>query len=277
MFYNLLTISPIFNKKSELIYYVGIQYDITDIKKNEEKIYHLSKMASLSELISNISHHWRQPLSVISTAISSLDFKSQFETINPQDINDTYKSIIKNVQHLANIIDYFSNYQENISQNKEECNIKETINNSISLISSLINTNNIILDTKCHDNIYIKIDCNALIDIFIAFFNNSLDAFKVNKIEKKHIYINIKKIQDSIVITYTDNGGGISKENINKVFEPYFSTKHKSKDKGLSLNRIYKYVTEKLNGSIDVSSDNITINNQIYKSTTFKITINSYL
>jgi signal transduction histidine kinase len=116
------------------------------------------------------------------------------------------------------------------------------------------------------DNLSIHGYANELKQCFINIFNNSKDALKDIDDDTKLFFITTQQESDSSVkIIFKDNGKGISKENLNKVFEPYFTTKHKSQGTGLGLHMTYNMITRGMQGTITIANVEYEYNGNIYK------------
>lgn len=112
-----------------------------------------------------------------------------------------------------------------------------------------------------------------LIQVVINILNNSRDAFEKNGLEKRLIFIQTTLIDDNKIITISDNAGGIEEPNLNKIFEPYYSTKHKSTGIGLSLYMSYQIISKSFNGNITVENSELKYLNDRYIGAKFKIVI----
>jgi len=224
-----------------------------EIAKNEEKqrvMFWQSRHASLGQMIANIAHQWRQPLTELTLALFNIKKAAQNEKAD--DVSKFYdesKNIIKN---MSETIDDFTNF---FSPDKEKYyfNVSDSIAESIVLLESVINDEMITIKTKFEDMKVLGIT-NELTQVMINLINNSKDAFIQNSILLREISVTTKKEGGFAVIEVQDNAGGISKENIEKIFEPYFTTKHKSRGTGLGLFMSKMICEQGLNGTLDVKS-----------------------
>ena len=232
--------------------------DISTLKILEEQ----SKLASMGEMIGNIAHQWRQPLSVITTSISGLKLKSDLLSVDKEDINECEKNIIKQAQYLSQTID---NFRDFIKGDKDygEISLKEILENAISLVHSSLHNNfiNLIIDMK--DDLKIFGNKSELSEAFINILNNSKDALKSNIKDEldRLIFISTKLLdENSIEVKILDSGKGIKEELFNKIFEPYFSTKHQSQGTGLGLLMADKIIRGRHGGKILVSNEEFEYN-----------------
>ncbi|MDT8339713.1 MAG: PAS domain-containing sensor histidine kinase [Sulfurimonas sp.] len=235
-----------------------------EIAKNEERqrvMFWQSRHASLGQMLANIAHQWRQPLTELSLAMFNI--KKALQNGSEDDATKFYaesKHIIKN---MSETIDDFTNF---FSPDKEKYyfNISESIQESIVLLENMINDEMIIIKTDFEDIDVLGIT-NELTQVIINLINNSKDAFIHNSILLREIAITTKKENSFAVIEVQDNAGGIAKENLEKIFEPYFTTKHKSRGTGLGLFMSRMICEQGLGGTLDVKSKK--------NSTTFSIKI----
>ena len=242
--------------------------DITKNKLFEEQ----SKLAAMGEMIGNIAHQWRQPLSVITTISSNIKLRSEYEQLEDYDIESDMNIIMQQAQYLSKTIDDFRNFIKN-TKDAQKLSLKETIEKTLSILHSAMVNNSINVISDLKDDKNIDGYENELIQSFINIINNSKDALKEHvKNDEKLIFINTIKEDSSLIITIKDNGGGIPDNIIHRIFEPYFTTKNKNVGTGIGLSMTYKMITERHNASIDVYNEEYTYNNKNYKGACFKIT-----
>ena len=262
-------------EKTKELRYLNENLQITIDKKTKELLEkeailnQQAKMASMGEMIENIAHQWRQPLSVISTISSSLKIKKEMNILDDKEFYEALQSINRTSQHLSNTIDDFRNF---FSPNKEmnKFYVSQLIKKSKDLIKSRFDKFNIKVIENI-DDIEILSYQNELFQVILNLFSNSIDVLSSNEIEDKIIHIKIYQDENNLCIEFLDNGGGIKDEFINRVFEPYFTTKHKSQGTGIGLYMSLQIVTKHLNGEISVKNDTFIENNIAYFGAKFTI------
>ena len=259
------------NLKSRNLRLVSI-IDITKSKEKDKLLMEQSKLASMGEMIGNIAHQWRQPLHVISTTTSSVKIQKELNILDDEFFFKSCNMINKNVMFLSNTINDFRNYIKD-TRVKQEFNVKNMITSFLSLCDSITTKNEITIIEDIPSNLLINGYKNELIQSLLNIFHNSVDAFTLNNIENKYIFISIKQDYDNIIITMKDNANGISEDIINKIFEPYFTTKHQAQGTGLGLNITHKLVVEGMNGDIQVKNEVFTYNGEKFKGAKFTITL----
>jgi len=231
-----------------------------------------SKMASLGEMIGNIAHQWRQPLSVISTASSGLKMKQEYGILEEHEMYSVLDSINENTQYLSKTIDDFRNFIIG-KREKKQFNLSEQIDSFLSLMMGSIKTHEINIVRKEQTDIKINGYPNELTQCLMNIVNNSKDAFEEKGIKEKYIFIKTYIKNSSIFIEIKDNAEGIDEDIILKIFEPYFTTKHKSRGTGLGLSMTYRLITEGMKGNIKVRNTTFNYKKKTYKGAEFIITL----
>ncbi|MGJ0300272.1 PAS domain-containing sensor histidine kinase [Aliarcobacter cryaerophilus] len=241
--------------------------DVSSLKVLQEQ----SKLASLGEMIGNIAHQWRQPLSLISTVASSLRVKSEYDMLKKEDIYEASKSIVMQTEYLSNTID---NFRDFIKGDKSYTNIsiKDVLHNSLTLVAASLNNNFINLIIELNDDLTIFGNKNELTEAFLNIISNSKDILKTIEEKDRFIFIKSKKVDENrLELKFLDSGGGIDEALISRVFEPYFTTKHKSQGTGLGLPIVDKIVRERHNASIEIYNEDFIYNEKKYRGFSFKI------
>jgi len=239
-----------FISESEKVRFVSI-LDLSDIKQKEQLLSHSSKMAQMGEMIGNIAHQWRQPLSVITTAATGIKIKKEFGLLDDKELFEFVDSIVTNSGHLSDTIDTFRDFIKEKVELKEVV-VQDRIDNALGIISTRISSkhikliNNIDYENKLHAMI-VK---GELSQVIINIFNNSIDALEDLDITEKWIKIDLEKKENRAVITIEDNGGGIPSDILPKIFEPYFTTKHQSQGTGIGLYMSYDIITNHMKGKL---------------------------
>ena len=226
-----------------------------EIAKNEEKrqvMFWQSRLASKGEMLANIAHQWRQPLTELNLTIFSIK-KAALQDDN-EGVVKLYgesKSIIKN---MSKTIEDFTNFFRP-DKAKEYFNVSDSVNEAIRLMDNLVTTEIISIKTNFKEMMVLGIP-NELTQVIINLIKNSRDAYVQNSILIREIVITLESENEYAVVYFEDNAGGIKEKSIYKVFEPYYTTKHTSQGTGLGL-FMSKMICEKgFNGSLDVKSKN---------------------
>ena len=229
-----------------------------------------AKMASMGEMIGNIAHQWRQPLSVISTASSGVKISREMNTLTDENLNQSLDMITKSANHLSQTIDDFRDF---FKPKKEKIDflLSEIIEKTMNLISAQFINQEISL-IKNIENIKMNGFESELIQVVINILNNAKDAL-TNCENDKYIFIDIYKKENQVIIKIKDNAGGIKEKIIEKIFDPYFTTKHKSQGTGVGLYMSNEIINKHMEGKIEVKNENFSYINKNYKGACFTITL----
>jgi signal transduction histidine kinase len=248
--------------------------DLTELKEKEKEIQEQKKMVSLGEMIGNIAHQWRQPLSIISTASTGMLLQKEYDLLSEEEFKNNCNIINDNAQYLSKTIEDFANFIKD-ERTKKVFNLKDQIDCFLHLVEGSIKNNDIQIIQNIQDNILIYGYENELTQCFINLFNNSKEAIEENTTNKesKLIFISTSTKNNNIIIKIKDNAGGIAQNILPRIFEPYFTTKHKSRGKGLGLHMTYNFILDGMKGTIEVANVNYEYDSKSHVGTEFSITL----
>ncbi|MGA1933136.1 ABC transporter substrate-binding protein [Arcobacter sp. YIC-464] len=249
-----------------------IVLEVENSKKIEEKLFQSEKLASMGEMIGNIAHQWRQPLSVISTSATGIQVQKEHNILSDEELNEYCNAINRNAQYLSKTIDDFKNFIKG-DREQVEFNLSDTITSFLHLADGNIKKHNIEIILDIQNTININGYPNELIQCFLNIFNNANDALKEKNIEKRYIFITTSKMEDHVIIKLKDNAGGIPEDIIDRIFEPYFTTKHKSQGIGLGLHMTYNLIVDGMTGTIEANNVSYKYNEMVYTGAEFTITL----
>jgi PAS domain S-box-containing protein len=240
-----------------------------EFNKKQKLFYQQAKMASMGEMLENIAHQWRQPLSTITTAASGAKIKKEFGDLDDEFFYDSVDLIVRAATYLSQTIDDFRDFFKQ-SKNKERFTLSTLLNTSIKL-ANIKNTD--IEIVTLYEDYEILGYKNELIQVLLNFLSNAKDALNTARNTNKLIKIEIKKVDKNIIFSILDNAGGINESDIEKVFEPYFTTKHKSQGTGIGLYMSEQIITKHFDGEISVQNINFFHKEKEYFGANFKIKI----
>jgi two-component system sensor histidine kinase/response regulator len=242
------------------------------IVRHEKKIIEYNKNMAISELIQNIAHQWRQPLSVISTASSAIVFQKELNMLEDSELFEFCNKITNSTQYLSKIIDNISNILEDTNESTQ-IDINNIFNRNYVLFFGDFIDNKIDVDIDIEKNILLKGNRNKFIEILLAIITNSKDLLNETQLNEKLIFIKVIRKIDECTIGIFDNAGGIPVEVVDRIFEPYFTTKHKAQGKGLGLYLVEKTIKELFKGTINVSNIEFMHNHKKERGAYFEISI----
>ncbi|WP_428026753.1 ATP-binding protein [Arcobacter sp.] len=247
----------------------------SQMEKNHEQdilIKHQSRMAIIGEMLNNIAHQWRQPLNAITVQMSGLKLRKELDILEENEIENTSDSVMKYANYLSNTIDDFRDYIKDYNTKKEYFNIETSLTKAIDITSASLKNNYITVNIKHYkDELLVNGVINELTQVFINILNNSKDILNEKNIEERIIEVSFYKENDKITITLQDNAGGVNENILDKIFDPYFTTKHKSQGTGIGLYMSAKIIHEHFSGEILVKNEDIEFKNKTYKGAKFFI------
>jgi signal transduction histidine kinase len=226
--------------------------DLSEFKKNEKILLEQSKLAAMGEMVSIIAHQWRQPLCSIGSIITILKLKYNLKKIDLNTYDEKLTQINNYIQYMSNTIDHFSDFLTKDSK-KDLVKLESVVNDTYTLIKNNFDSIGIKVIINSSNSLRnISLYKNDLIQVVLNILNNAKDALISNNTSSPQITINFSQIDSFQIIEIEDNSGGINLDIIDKIFNPYFSTKEKKNGTGLGL-YICKMIVEKhLNGQISV-------------------------
>ena len=267
-------ISFYISKKLERRFYKYKRQVYEHMKKNREKdtmIAQQTKMAAMGEMIENIAHQWRQPLSTISTISSGIKLQYEYSEVQKEEAIKSMDTILTTTQYLSQTIDDFRDY----FNSKKEANyfsLKDILGKVCALIEPQLYSKNIQI-IKDIDELTIFGLENEFLQVIINILNNSKDEFERKEFENKFIFINTEVTEDKIIIKIKDSAGGIDENIINNIFESYFTTKQETKGTGIGLYMSKEIIEKHMKGTLSVSNEEYIYLQKNYKGATFLITL----
>jgi two-component system, NtrC family, C4-dicarboxylate transport sensor histidine kinase DctB len=234
--------------------FMRVEYGIEEGKQKDKKILEQGKLARIGSMISMIAHQWRQPLSELSGILMELETATRFKKADENHVLTAIAKSDKMIQFMSDTIDDFRNFYKP-DKIKEEFLVSASCKNAINIIDATLK------------NFAIKLNVNIVKDkkiygyptefsqVILNILSNAKDILVEKKIKNPRIDINIDAKGVLSIITIKDNAGGISKENLELIFDPYFSTKDPSKGTGLGL-YISKLIVERnMGGELSIYND----------------------
>jgi len=239
--------------RDNLTFRISTLIDITEIKEQENRLFQQSKLAQMGEMVSMIAHQWRQPLNALSAAAIKLELKNQLNKLEKEDIATTSKFIQQMAQKLSQTINDFLNFTKPNSH-VEELNLDTLFEDILNIIKAQLDTHNIEIEIKNDTNLKIVSKKQELMHILMNLITNARDALDEKDIENKKITIEVSQDNDAILIDVKDNAGGVPEELLNRIFEPYFTTKLDKDGTGLGLYMSKELASKHLDGDLSVKN-----------------------
>jgi len=222
-----------------------------DNEKNKLKIIEQSKYAVLGEMIGNIAHQWRQPLSAISTISSGTIIQNELGIGDLDSNKDSFEKILKHVKFLSQTIDDFRNYMRTCDDKKDNFDINSSIASILNIIELAYKDNKITLIKELSKEPLIAYGVQSeLSQVLLNIFNNSKDILIEKQTTQKIVKIETYKKDSKNIIKIYDSGDGIPSDIKDKVFDPYFTTKDDDNGTGIGLYMSKNIINNKFNGKL---------------------------
>ncbi len=255
------------NKLQEANHYLEqrIQLEMDENEKKNAIIFHQSKLISMGEMVGNIAHQWRQPLSTISTIASGLSINLEMNNLDEKDAVKQLRHVVDTTQHLSRTIDDFRNFYK-VDKMESHFKIEKTIKKCLSILDASISTNHITVVLNCNEYLELFGLENEFMQAILNIISNAKDALveSVDRNKERFIFIDLNLEQDFIVLRIKDNANGIDEDIMLKIFEQNFTTKEESGGTGIGLFMTEQIVHKHMNASIAVYNSEYE-----YKDTTY--------
>ena len=240
-----------------------------EVEKNRQKdkiMFQQNKMASMGEMLNNIAHQWRQPLMELSSLFIPIQTRLDFDLqLDQKELKEAINKMNSITKYMSNTIDDFKDF---FATNKEQESFKvsEQINSSLSIMSSSLQSNEIMLDIIIKKNPTINGYKNEYTQVLINLLNNAKDILLHRKIENPKITISVDETKEFVIISVEDNAGGIKVKPIEDIFKPFF-TYEKLNGTGIGLFMSKLIIENNMNGILSVENKK---NGASFKIKTYK-------
>ncbi len=223
----------------------------TESRDKDKMLFHQNKQVAMGEMIENIAHQWRQPLTQINSSVLVIDDILHQHNSMSNELDEKLIEIESLTEYLSQTIDDFRGFFDK-SKVKKTFLLDEIVEKSTSLVSGALKKNNIQLEIQGDKNLLIDSFESELLQVLVVILNNAKDVLIQKTIKDSQININLKKVNQHFTITICDNAGGVPEKIIGKIFEPYFTTKHQSQGTGLGLYISKIIIEDSLQGNLKV-------------------------
>jgi signal transduction histidine kinase len=246
-----------------------------EIKKNilkDKMMVQQNKMAMMGEMIGNIAHQFRQPLSAINATTSVTKFELEMDTIQKDELKTKLDNIENYVHHLSDTIEDFRNFFKE-DKEKTTFNLSQSIEKDLFIIESTFLAHTIEIIKEYDESIEVTQFRNELTQCLLNILNNAKDALEESEIQEKLVFIETKKDNNKTKIIIKDNAGGIPDSVLPHIFEDKFTTKDDTHGTGIGLFMTKQMIENHMDGKIYVKNTKFIYNNEYYKGAEFTIVL----
>ena len=253
-----------------------IQKEVKKSRDKDQIMFQQARLAAMGEMIGNIAHQWRQPLNALTILIQSFATKQMMGTLSDEFVESQVEKGLAIANSMSQTLDDFRNFFKP-NRKKELFSIKNAVMHAYNFFKPIGDKEGIEVNIECVKDIQIMGYQNAFTQVLLNLFNNAKDNFVERKIVDRRISIKIERKTTPMPIAFiifTDTGGGIDERIIDRIFEPYFTTKHQSAGTGIGLYMTKQIIEMQMEGKIIVK--NVTKrfdNNNLYRGAQFIIAI----
>lgn len=249
----------------------------TEVEKNvhkEKQLIAQNRTAAMGEMMGAIIHQWKQPLNSISIANSSVSMHILMDDFDKELLSKQVENITSQIEYMNQTMNDFRNFFKN--QPRVCFELARSIEDVHKLIGKVYEIQKINIEKDLEEGLMVDGYSNELNQVIINIFNNARDAIKENDVQIKKIFVKTyyDKENDMSVLSITDCAGGIPENIIDKIFDPYVTTKSDDKGTGIGLD-MSKNIIEKVGGTISASNVVTTIDDKEYKGARFIIKLKS--
>ena len=223
-----------------------IEVEVNKNKQKDHMLVQQSRLAAMGEMIASIGHQWRQPLNNLSLLIQDVSEAQEFEELNDQYINRFTNESMVLIKHMSRTINDFRKFY---LPNKEKAvfSLSESIEDALSIFSLSLKNHNIHVQFEYRGQQRVYGFQNEFIQVILNIFMNAKDAFVNHNIENRKLSIKIDEDELFYMTEIIDTGGGIESSLLDKIFEPYFTTRQNGTGLGLYMTKV---ILENMHGNI---------------------------
>ncbi len=230
-----------------------IQEEINKRLEQEQILIQQSKLAAMGEMIGNIAHQWRQPLSQISAIHMNMLATYEFNEFTQEYLNEKIEEADMLTTYMTQTISDFQNFF-NPEEEKQLFSVKEACEKASFIIKSALKYHNIELILDVVDDEEVNGYQNEYSQVILNILSNAKDILLERAIKNPRVKVEIRNGKEYNIVKIEDNAGGVEKSIINKIFEPYFTTHHKTQGTGIGLYMSKNIIEREMDGFINVKN-----------------------
>lgn len=207
---------------------------VDDLRLVDKYLILQDRRAVMGEMISNIAHQWRQPLHVLGLQLQELPIVYSSDNFNREYLENSVAKSMQLIMHMSRTIDDFRNFFQ-YDKEKVPFNVNQVIEKTLALIGETFKNQHISIVIHPEGDPIVSGYPNEYSQALMNILMNSRDALVALDVVDARISIRTIKMGDTSVVTITDNAGGVADEIVDKIFDPYFTTKEPDKGTGIGL------------------------------------------
>jgi len=248
-----------FDKEQNPVRITGFHRDITDQERQAKIIESQNRVSAMGDMISNIAHQWRQPIGAINNTLNNVEFDIELEDLTQIDATVYLETSNKVKEYTAYLSQTIDDFRKLTSDDKHKSNfiVAHTVSEAYKITQLEYEKNNIDFQFIEYGTYSSELDGyeRELQQVLINLLNNAKDVLIEKEIKKPSVHISVMNTQEYIQIIVHDNGGGVPEDIKEKIFDPYFTTKHESLGTGIGLYMSKTIVLDHFKGCFEVTNE----------------------
>jgi signal transduction histidine kinase len=251
--------------------------EVIKSREKDQIMYHNARLAAMGEMIGNIAHQWRQPLNALTILIQSFGTKSMTGNLTQEFIDKQVDEGLRLADQMSNTIEDFRNFFSP-TREREYFSLEKSLKDTLELVEFFCKDEHIDIQIFSKEDLRVFGYSNEFSQVILNLINNARDNFKLKNINnERKIVIKLEKKykpKPFAMISFIDNGGGIDPKIKDRIFEPYFTTKHKSTGTGIGLYMSKQIVEKQMQGLVTMKNIESKMGgDKVYKCAHFIIAI----
>lgn len=224
---------------------------VEELRAKEQLLMQQSRMAAMGEMIGFIGHQWRQPLNALALIVQEVSMRLKTGNFDQESVDASTAEAMRVIRQMSQTIDDFSSFFK-ADKRKVPFVVKEILSNTIKLIEASFRHYQVAIEIFPRDDVIVEGYPNEYSQVLLNILMNARDALLERKVEQPRIVIRIFTEHEKAVTTIADNAGGIPDETIERIFDPYFTTKGPDKGTGVGLYMAKIIIEKHMGGRLSV-------------------------
>jgi len=221
---------------------------ISELRQKDQLMISQSRQAAMGEMIGNIAHQWRQPLNALALVLGNIQMSHHYNELTAEHLAESVENGNRLIQKMSTTINDFRNFFLP-DRAVVSFSARDQISHAVSLVEAGLASQNITIQLEVDPDIMLTGFPNEYSQVLLNLLSNSREAIKDSGALEGHITIRLYEFDGQGFVSVGDNGGGIADDVIDKVFEPYFSTKQMGTGIGLYMSKMI--IERSMNGTIE--------------------------
>ena len=232
---------------------IKVKDAIKEIRDKDHLLIKQSRHASMGEMIGNIAHQWRQPLTAIAVLVQDIEEAYNYDELTSEYLNESIKKTMEQLKYMSHTIDDFRNFFKP-NKTKEDFSANIVVMKTVEFIRKSFEHNQIELKIDLKQECEISGFANEYSQVILNILNNAKDAIVENQTKNAFVEIILGKKNDITMLKISNNAGPIPEEILENIFDPYFTTKQQRKGTGLGLYMAKTIIEQNMGGKISINN-----------------------